>query len=56
MYFIKFLFELFQSKNGERWQTSATVPAQISVPGHFGLFAASHQESPYRKIFDVLRK
>jgi len=45
MYFVKFLVELFQSKNGERWQTSATVPAQISEPGTFGLFAASYHEA-----------
>jgi len=41
MYYVKFV-ESFQSKKGERWQTSATFPAQISVLGHFGLFAASH--------------
>jgi len=48
--FAKFLVELFQSKIGERWQTLAAVPAQISVPGHFGLFAASHQEATVKYL------
>jgi len=50
MYFVKFLVELFQLKNGERQQTSATVLAQISEPGHFSLFAASRREATVKYL------
>jgi len=41
---------LLQSKNGERWQTSATFPAQIYEPERFGLFAAFHEEATVKYL------
>jgi len=53
---VKFILNNFPISQREMWQTSGTVSAQISVPGHFGLFAASHQEATVKYLLCYVNK